>query len=131
TRLLNPEEDVRQLITTAASLEDVWQFFTKRLRNGSDLDLLCFSVLDESGDFIRIELLYPFAPEGECIEPIVSMAEHGNHLVHAYQRKDTTFTSHLQALGPELEALTRRDDSSMNIFSVPLIAGDRSIAMLT
>lgn len=129
TRLLNPEEDVRNLITTAASLEDVWQFFMKRLRNGSELDLLCFSVLDESGDFIRIKYLYPL--EGALSEPIVSMAEHGNHLVHAYQRKDTTFTSHLQSLGPELQALLTRDEPTMNIFSVPLIAGDRSIAMLT
>ena len=105
----------------AATLEDVWQFFARRLRNGSDLDLLCFSVIDESGDFIRIKFLYPYEHEGEFAEPIVSMAEHANHLVHAYQRKDTTFTSHVQTLGTELQAMLAREDDTMNIFSVPLI----------
>ncbi len=144
TRLSTPEEEVKKLITSASTLEDIWQFFLKRLKNGSGPDFLCFSVLDERGDLIRVRFLHP-APGGEFAEPIISMADHANHLVQAYHRKDTTFAPSLKALGEDVMAAlpAGREDGGRpggadgrqrheyNLFSVPMIAGDKVIAMLT
>lgn len=134
TRLSSPEDEVKKLITSAATLEDVWNFFLKRLKNGSSLDFMSFSVLDERSDFIRVRFLH--AAETNVLEgedPIVSMADHGNHLVQAYHRKDTTFSPRLSSLGAEtLARVPELDDGgTFNLFSVPLIAGDQAIAMLT
>ena len=151
TRLSTPEDEVKKLITSAASLEDIWTFFLKRLRNGSGLDLLCFSVLDERGDLIRVRFLHAqgaLALQPGADEPIISMSDHGNHLVQAYHRKDTTFAPSLKTLGEDVNAalttpaalsgelgkpggLDGRQRHEFNLFSVPMIAGDRVIAMLT
>ena len=140
TRLNSPEDEIKQLVISAASLEDVWQFFLKRLRSGSQLDLLCFSLLDERGDFIEARHLYT----GELIEQTshhklaISMADTGNHLVQSYRRKDTTFSPNLRTLGADILdvipwAKNEPEDRAIdfNLFSVPLIAGGQAIAMLT
>lgn len=138
TRLSTPEEEVKRLITTAASLDDIWQFFLKRLKHGSDLDFMCFSVLDERGDFIRVPFLYGGAtgsPPPDAPEPILALSDRNNHLVTAYLRKDTTFCGQFSALGDEILALFPHHKAdypaSFNLFSIPLIAGDQTIAMLT
>jgi diguanylate cyclase (GGDEF)-like protein/putative nucleotidyltransferase with HDIG domain len=140
TKLATPEEEVRQLIITAASLGDVWKFFLKRLKSGSPLDFLCFSVLDERGDFIRVRFMYS-QDDGEMSvhsEPAISLADQDNHLVQAYRRKDTTFSPDLSRLGPEiLNQLSWTHEqleagcNAFNLFSVPLIAGNDAIAMMT
>lgn len=140
TRLSSPEDEIKQLVITAASLGDIWEFFLKRLRSGSQLDLLCFSLLDERGDFIEARYLYT----GELIEQTsqhrlaISMADTGNHLVQAYRRKDTTFSPNLRTLGADILnvipwAKTEQEGRTIdfNLFSVPLIAGGQAIAMLT
>lgn len=140
TRLSSPEDEIKKLVITAASLEDVWQFFLKRLRNGSQLDLLCFSVLEERGDLIEVRFLYggDDTPIPLNSRPTISMAETGNHLVQSYRRKDTTFSPNLKTLGTEtlacipwVDAETTDGPIEFNLFSVPLIAGGQSIAMLT
>lgn len=143
-RLLTPEDDIKHLMMTASSIKDLWQFFVKRLNaTGAGLDLMCLSVMDESGDFIRIKYLYPLNLEvvDAHYEPIISMSDTSNHLVQAYQRKDTTFTPNLKHLGRELEVLLQADETpfierdaaetAMHIFSVPFIASDKTIAMMT
>lgn len=144
TEFLSPEEEVKQLITSAESLSDIWDFFSRRLKSGTDIDILCFSVLDESGEFVRMRFWEPGIPgriqqvpfdSGLNNEiPMVSMLERNNHLVHAYNRKDTTFTANLKDLGPgvlQYLGLDAEQTGPLNIFSIPLIAGNRAIAMVT
>ncbi len=127
TRLLSPEDEVKQLITTASSLEDIWNFFLKRLKAGSGLDFLCFSCLDESEDFIRVRFLYPECEDASDL--LISMNARDNHLVKAYLRKDTTFSPSAQSLGEELSEFAASE--TLNIFSVPFIASSKAIAMIT
>lgn len=147
TRLLSPEEEVKQLITSATSLEDLWRFFVHRLKSGTDIDFLCFTVLDESGDFIRMKFIHPQTPATPSpADVIISMNDSANHLVQAYQRRDTTFCPHAGLLGEEIEAIYRQTRHStdengesgqaaaspeLNIFSVPFIAGGKTIALIT
>ena len=148
TQLLTPEEEVRQLIKSADSLEAVWRFFKRRLNHDAKLDLLCLTVLDESEDFVRVCFTHPMAQSLDEVEgqapvrryrpmvdgPTVTMLERGNHLIQAYSRKDTTFTGRLQDLGADVLAhmgLDPADTSSLNIFSVPLIAANKAIAIVT
>lgn len=147
TQLTTPEDEIKQLIITAASLEAVWHFFLKRLRSGSALDFLCFSLLDEPGDFIEVRFIYTGAlaqPESYEI-PMISMADSNNYLVQSYRRRDTTFSPNLKTLGRDLLNFipwayregSEKEDAALNktinfnLFSVPLIAGGQSIAMLT
>jgi diguanylate cyclase (GGDEF)-like protein/putative nucleotidyltransferase with HDIG domain len=140
TKLSTPEDEIKKLITTASGLEDVWHFFLKRLKNGSALDFICFSVLDERGDFIRVRFLDagPGEAPAKAQDPVISMNDVENHLVQAYHRKDTTFSPNLRSLGSEIldcipwaESQLAEGQNSFNLFSVPLIAGDHVIAMLT
>jgi diguanylate cyclase (GGDEF)-like protein/putative nucleotidyltransferase with HDIG domain len=143
TKLSTPEEEVRKLVSSATSLKDVWDFFLKRLKSSSTIDFLCFSVKDERGDFIQARFIHARSAEGhqpaELLEiPHISMAETHNHLVQAYNLKDTTFSPYLKSLGDDILACipwARQEDgevdNSFNLFSVPLIAGGEAIAMLT
>lgn len=153
TPLLTPEEEVRQLIMSANRLQDIWDFFNHRLRTGTELSLLCFSVLDDGEDSIRMRFHYPCPPRPDVQsnesqsnesgtrterqpyqQPIIFLSEKGNHLVQAYKRKDTTFCGTLKELGDEVLTSVGMDaaaNSCLNIFSIPLIAGDRAIAMVT
>lgn len=134
SRILAPEEDVRNLLTTAQNLDDLWTFFTRRLNSGSDLDLMCFSILDESGDFIRLKHLYPKSPEKPFDAPIISMSDRDNHLVQAYTRRDTTFTSRLRELGAHICPyfdIAQPLENNLNCFSIPFIADNKAIAMMT
>lgn len=141
TKLSSPEEEIKKLLTTAATLNDVWQFFLKRLKSGSSLDLMCFSFRDERNDFIRVRFLYGGEQPAEVTlpqEPFIAMTDHTNHLVQSYHRKDTTFSPRLGALGtevldllPEVKAQVEQGSGPFNLFSVPLIAGDQVIALLT
>ncbi len=134
SRILTPEEDVRHLITTAQDLDDLWEFFIRRLNSSSDLDLMCFSVLDESGDFIRLRHIYPQSPEIPFDSPIISMSDRSNHLIQAYTRRDTTFTSRLRDLGTHIHPyfdIAQPMDNHLNCFSIPFIADNKAIAMIT
>ena len=134
TRLLSPEEDVRKLILQAGTLDDIWQFFVRRLGNGTPPDLMCLSVMDESGDYIRVRYLHPVAEEVTFRQPIISTASRHNHLIQACQRKDTTFSGDVNSLGSELTnsiAFADPLNPHLNLFSVPLIAKDTPVAILT
>lgn len=142
-KLLNPDHDIKDLLTTARSLDDIWQFFIKRLARGEDLRFASLSILDESGDFILLNNVYPESAKSEY--PIddmrISMADTGNHLVQAFKSKDTTFCPHIHQLGNHLANLVTRppsameddlyDDSPSHIFSVPFVASNKTIALLT
>jgi diguanylate cyclase (GGDEF)-like protein len=136
------EDDLRELIMSAGSLDDLWRFFTGCLKSGGTPDLLCFSILDESNQFIRLRFLYDGNPPAAAKQrqelPSISLSDPGNHLVQSYQRKDTTFTPHLSRLGAELLAcipwaqeLTRQGEEQFNLFSIPFVAGNRAVALLT
>lgn len=143
TKLSTPEEEVRKLISSAASLDDVWSFFLNRLKSGSPLDFLCFSVKDERGDFIQARFIHsggsPANPPEAALEiPHISMADTSNHLVQAYNLKDTTFSPYLKSLGADIlshipwaQGVDGQVSNTFNLFSVPLIAGGQAIAMLT
>ncbi len=132
SRLLVPEDDVRHLMTSAQSLEDIWRFFIKRLNTSSNPDLMCFSVLDDSNDYIRIKFLSPQSLEKTFDSPIISMAYRDNHLVQAAIKKDTTFTSRLDTLGEHISPYFEPSQAkNLNIFTVPFIADGRSVAMIT
>lgn len=140
TRLSSPEDEVKKLVITASSLEDIWQFFLKRLKSGSSLDLLCFSVLDERGVLIEVRFLHDGLQPDRLITDtaVISMSETGNHLVQSYRRKDTTFSPNIRSLGSEIQTLlpwaaadAPEAPTEFNLFSVPLIAGGQAIAMLT
>jgi hypothetical protein len=140
TRLSSPEDEVKKLVITASSLDDVWQFFLKRLKSGSTLDLLCFSVLDERGLLIEARFLHDgLQPERTITDTaVISITDTGNHLVQSYRRKDTTFSPNIRSLGSEVLALlpwatvdSPDAPTEFNLFSVPLIAGGQAIAMIT
>ncbi len=140
TKLSTPQDEIRKLVHSAASLDDVWHFFLKRLKSGSPLDFLCFSILDERNEFIVARYLFSSDEEEGSPQsvPAISVTDTSNHLVQAFQRKDTTFSPHLKSLGePILNALSwsgeflSQGNTPFNLFSVPLIAGGETIAMLT
>ncbi len=154
TRLLNPEQDVRQLLVSTQSLADLWQFFEKRLNRNNDLALLCLTILDDSQDFVRVKYLSPLAiktavdnfdseglkqsdqdTRGSVFEEtLVSFSDGRNHLIQAFERKDTTFTSNLFSLGTDVANAAKFDpdiDGQLNLFTVPFIADDRAVATLT
>jgi diguanylate cyclase (GGDEF)-like protein/putative nucleotidyltransferase with HDIG domain len=143
---LTPEEEVKQLLVSATRLDDVWQFFLRRLRVGSDIEFLAFSVLDESGNGLRVPYVYPMPLEVSDFEvPIIALTDQENHLIQALYRRDTTFTPVADSLGPELsfcitaalKGKNRSDESGpvpdklMNLFSIPFVAGNRAIGLLT
>lgn len=147
--LSSSESEVRQLLAGATCLEDIWHFFLRRLKNGSSLDLLCFSVLDERGQFIRVRFLYSPEPSAGSAKhasgvaphrdlPVICLSDARNHLVHAYQRKDTTFSPDLARLGEEVLSFlpwareqSEQEPHGFNLFSIPFIAGNQAIAMMT
>lgn len=141
SRLSTPEDEIKKLIITAASLQDIWAFFLQRLNNGSALDFMCFSTLDEREESIEVGFLYAdkeisLSKRGN---PSISLLDTGNHLVQAYRRLDTTFSPSLKNLGlgiitqlPWFDLQSGQlNTDSFNLFSVPLIAGGQAIAMLT
>jgi len=133
-KLLNPEDDVRQLLLTAQTLTDLWQFFERRLNRNNDVDLLCFTVLDDSQDFIRVKFLTPVDPDTGFSETLISFSDAKNHLIQAFERKDTTFTSRLDTLGMDIYAASGVDsaiEGRLNLFTVPFIADDRTVATMT
>ena len=141
TLLHSADAEVRQLVNHATELADIWRFFLRRLKNGSPLDLLCFSVLDEQGQFIRVRFLH--SDDAPAIKPnahlpVICMSDASNHLAQAYQRKDTTFSPDLRRLGEPLLAFLpwahgeqSKPPGGFNLFSIPFIAGNQVIAMLT
>jgi diguanylate cyclase (GGDEF)-like protein len=142
TPLPKLEDDVREIIMSATTLEDLWRFFNGRLKSGGSPDLLCFSILDESSQFVRVRFLYdgnpPAAAKQQRELPSICLSEVGNHLVQAYKRKDTTFTPNLSRLGrdmltciPWAQELTNQGEEQFNLFSIPFVAGNRTVALLT
>lgn len=143
TKLATPEEEVRRLISSAATLDDIWAFFLKRLKSGSPLDLLCFSIKDERGEFVQVRYIYATgAAEPSSTDiPHIALADTSNHLVQSYNLKDTTFSPYLKSLGadvlrhipwaPQENGEDGETTNTFNLFSVPLIAGGQAIAMLT
>jgi diguanylate cyclase (GGDEF)-like protein/putative nucleotidyltransferase with HDIG domain len=148
-----PEEDIRQLVKYAASLEDIWDFFKRRLNHDAKVDLMCFSILDESQDFARVRFYECAAAMSDAQDsvmpgssvgtsgcrfgesgPMVSLSDKANHLIQAFIRKDTTFTNKTADLGTELLNRLQMDSESqphLHIFSVPLIAANKTIALMT
>ena len=132
--LTAPEEDVKFLMTSASKLSDVWHFLTTRLGHGTRPDLLCFSVIDDSEEFVRVKFLTPHHPQKPFDEPIIPLSEQNNHLIYSYKRKDTTFATHIQEFGDVLLPYlpgNLGNAGQLNIFSVPFIAGNQTIAMCT
>src|SRR6478609_10035881 len=135
-------DDLRQIISSTSSLEELWNFLNARLKGGGAPEFTCFSILDENSQLVRIRFLYDANPPAATRQtedlPVLSLQDTYNHLVQAYQRKDTTFSPHLSRLGKELlsslpwaQELSTHGDDHFNLFSIPFVAGNRTIALFT
>lgn len=132
TKLLSPEADVKKLIISANSLEDIWHFLIKRL--GSEPSFVLFSVVDETAELLRLRYLKPSREDKPFQGEFIPLCDKENHLIKTVIRTDTTFSNKVQELGrevfPYLE-LGDEGDGRHHIFSVPLVAGNRAIAVIT
>lgn len=122
TRLLTAEEDVKHLLTRAATIEDIWDFFRRRLNASTSVDLMMFSVLEERGDLLSVRFMHPHPMPGN--DPVMlSMSDSGNHLIRACKRQDTTFTSRVADLGEDLMGVINPPEqlplNQLNLFSIP------------
>ncbi len=132
TKLATPEEDVKRLIISAKSLEEVWDFLNKRLRTGSAPEFILFSVVDEMSDLLRLRFLSPQREDKVFHGEFIPLCDTENHLVKTVARADTTFTDQLQDLGRELYPyLSGHENQRHNVFSIPLVAANRTIAVIT
>jgi|GEM_PF-391907 len=142
TALPRLRDDLRQIISSTSSLEELWHFLNARLKGGGAPEFTCFSILDETAQLIRIRFLFDANPPAAAKQaedlPVLSLQDTHNHLVQAYQRKDTTFSPHLSRLGKELlsslpwaQELSAHGDDHFNLFSIPFVAGNRTIALFT
>ncbi len=130
-KALSPDEDVKKLIISASSLEDIWYFLMKRLRTSSEPEFIMFSVVDETAELLRLRFIWPSADrplQGEFIP----LCDRENHLIKTVTRCDTTFTNRAFDLGREVAPFVEDPArEKYNIFSIPLIAGNRTIAVIT
>jgi diguanylate cyclase (GGDEF)-like protein len=159
--LLQPDNtlqrDIQLLLAQSGQLSDIWQFLQKRLSVGCAPDVLLLSGLQFTGHNLMgdaLEVLFAQVTQsdpdlrtsthyvdlpanahhvgGRSSRRMVSLSDRRNHLVATYLRKDTTFSSSSADLGPDLlETLGLNPTESLNLFSVPLIAGNRAIAVIT
>lgn len=131
-RLVSPEEDVKKLIISANSLDDIWQFLNKRLRSGSEPSFILFSVVDEVAELLRLRFLYPHREDKPFQGEFIPLCDKANHLIKTVCRADTTFSSQRHELGRELYPyLEGHETDRHNVFSIPLVAGNRTIAVIT
>lgn len=134
TKIVSPEEDVKRLIISANSLEDIWHFLVKRLRSGSEPSFIVFSVVDESSELLRLRYLWPQKEEQPFQGEFIPLCDKENHLIKTVSRADTTFTDQLHELGRELYPyLTcyQEINPRHNVFSIPLVAGNRTIMVIS
>jgi diguanylate cyclase (GGDEF)-like protein/putative nucleotidyltransferase with HDIG domain len=151
------QRDIQLLLAQSGQLSDIWQFLQKRLSVGCTPDVLLLSGLQFTGHNLMgdaLEVLFAqvtqsdpdlrtstrhvdlpgLAPHtgGRSSRRIVSLSDRRNHLVATYLRKDTTFSATTTDLGTDLlETLGLNPTEPLNLFSVPLIAGNRAIALIT
>lgn len=139
-RLPHPEEEVKQLMLQATQLEDIWRFFAKRLHAGSEVDFMALSVLDEQEDFIQIPFITSQAGYSLAEPYRISLADKQNHLVQTFLRKDTTFSAKIDAMGADLLSRLKASEPTplehpfpdlVNLFSIPFVAGNKTVAALT
>jgi diguanylate cyclase (GGDEF)-like protein len=89
-----------------------------------------FSVVDEVAELLRLRYISPM-PEDRLFEgEFIPLCDRENHLVKTVFRADTTFTQHLGDLGRELYPYLNRVEQA-HVFSVPLVAANRTIALIT
>lgn len=133
TKILSPDEDVKKLIISANSLEEVWDFLVKRLRTGPEPSFVLFSVVDEVAELLRLRYLVPQLEGKPFHGEFIPLCDKENHLVKTVLRSDTTFTDQLRNLGLELYPYIEEYGAAgrHNIFSIPLVAGNRTIATIT
>jgi len=132
TKMASPEADVKRLIMTANSLEDIWQFLVERLRSGSEPEFMIFSIVDEVSELFRLRYLALPDTNKNFQGEFIPLCDKSNHFVKTVLRTDTTFTNELIDLGREvLPYLPARSREKENIFSIPLVAGNRTIAVIT
>lgn len=132
TKMASPEADVKRLIMTANTLEDIWQFLVERLRSGSEPEFMIFSIVDEVSELFRLRYLALPDSQKSFQGEFIPLCDKSNHFVKTVLRTDTTFTNELIDLGREvLPYLPTRNREKENIFSIPLVAGNRTIAVIT
>lgn len=130
TRLLSPEEDIRRQLNAVQSLEAIWRFILKRVCTGSAPELVLFSVVDHHAEMVRLRYVYP-APEQSIQGEFIPLCDRENHLVRTVLRNDTTFTANMAELGQEVLPYLSPDNQQYQVFSIPLIAGGKTIAMIS
>lgn len=131
TKLLHPEEDLRKQLNIAHSLEAIWKFLLRRITTGSAPAFAMFSIVDHQSELIRLRAIWP-DEDGVTIQgEFIPLCDRENHLVRTTTRTDTTFTANTQELGPELERLFQVLPKVGHIFSVPLVAAGKTVALVT
>ena len=134
TRLLSPEEDIRRQLNTVQTLDAIWRFVLKRVCTGSEVELVLFSIVDHYAEMVRLRYIYPTSGDvsqqtihGEFIP----FCDRENHLVRTVLRNDTTFTNNLSELGQEVIPYLSADHQRYHVFSIPLVAGGKTIAIIS
>lgn len=155
-----PEEEFKRLLLSASCLEDVWLFLLRRLKSAADLDFLAL-VLPEQTQGVpqtaELAFIYPltltayslpqqqqqqeeealFYPALPSHVSLLDALGRPTHLAQALQQADTTFAMGLQSLGPDWQAVSQGlqgrglNPQGLHLFSVPFIAGGKTVALLT
>lgn len=132
SQFLTPEEDVKKLIISAQALDDVWEFLIKRLRSGAEPRFILLSVVDEVAELLRLKYLWPQRMDCPFQGEFIPLCDTANHLVKTVLRSDTTFSNQLLELGRELYPyVDGHDQSQHHIFSIPFMAGNKTMAVIT
>lgn len=132
SRALNADEDIKRLLMMAATIGDVWDFLLKRLKNGGELQFMVLSVVDEQAELLRLRHIYADREEYHGQSEFIPLCDQENHLIKTVTRADTTFTNRLEELGREVYPYLHHVASKgLQAFSVPLVAGGKTIAVIT
>ena len=145
-----PQQDIKHLIQTASSLKDVWHFLLRKMpEHFSDeaplLWLGLWTIVEnvnpgsspERQD-IQLRFCSPRKADFEQHPVTVASDFRSNHFLQTWQKQDTQFSCNpwqlgLQDILPDYEVYPQDGSTPprLNVFSIPLLAGGQTIAMVS
>lgn len=129
------EEFLKHLLISASSLQEVWGFLHQRVRSGSEPLFMLLCAVDERTHTLQPRFLSLHESPYTLDYTEISLHDQENHLVQTVFRKDTMFSDRFEKLGrwfnslPPLQGVVLPEQCP--IFTIPLIAGGRTVATLT
>jgi diguanylate cyclase (GGDEF)-like protein/putative nucleotidyltransferase with HDIG domain len=145
-----PQHDMKHLIQTASELKDVWRFLLRKLPEhfGEEAPLLWLgfwtvhqdSILATDGQRQDLQLRFCSPRRHDFDRHPITVASdfRSNHFLQAWQKQDTQFSNNpwqlgLQDILPDFEVYTQEGSTPprLNVFSVPLVAGGQTVAMVS